>query len=292
MKSRGLLVMNGFVGEESFLSLRAALLRAADRVGLALDYRGNEELLFEAVSGEPLFDISPYSFCIFWDKDVPLARMLEGAGLRLFNPAGAIALCDDKLSTHQALSGLLPMPETIAVPMTYRYVGYGDMPFLPRAAERLGLPMIIKECCGSFGKQVYLARTIAEAEEIIRGHEAAPMLMQRAVTEAFGRDIRIYIAGGRAVAAMERLNPHDFRANIANGGASRPYSPTPEEEALALRAAALLGLDFAGVDLLRGKEGPLLCEVNSNAHFRGLESCTGADIAGEILRHVLRCMQA
>lgn len=289
--AKGLLIVNGFVGEQSFIQLRDSLMAEAEKNGLELEMAPHYSLLFDVSSGRPLFDIDEYSFAIFWDKDIRLAMQLEKAGLRLFNSANAIASCDDKFYTHFALSSLLPMPKTAAVPMTYKYVGYGDMSFVEEAAKELGLPMVIKECCGSFGKQVYLANTVEEAKAIIASHEATPMIMQQAIKESFGRDKRAYVVGSRVEAAMIRECAEDFRANIANGGVGTACTLTPEEEALALKAAELMGLDFAGVDLLEGKDGPVLCEVNSNAHFKGLESCTGANIAGAIIKHIIHQLE-
>ena len=283
---KGMLITNGFVGEESFKSLFRALMEAAEKENIAIEQQSNDSLLFDIASGEPLFDIDRYSFGIFWDKDIMLGQMLEKCGLRLFNSARAVALCDDKALTHAALSGRLPMPRTVPVPQTYKYVGYGEMAFLKRAAEYLGLPLIIKECRGSFGKQVYLADTEEQAAEIIRAHEATPMIMQQAVRESFGRDMRIYVVGGEVMGAMQRSNGRDFRANIANGGSGEAYVPSDEEKHLALEAVRLLGLDFGGVDILHSQEGPLLCEVNSNAHFAGMEKSTGADISGAIMRYI------
>lgn len=288
---KGLLVVNGFIKEANFFELRTALQLAADKRGIRLDTAGNCELLFDLSTGRPLFLPQPYDFGIFWDKDLKLGAQLEAQKLRLFNSVRAISLCDDKALTHTVLQNRLPMPRTIAVPTTYRYVGYGDMKFLDTAIEELGLPMIIKECSGSFGKQVYLARTAQEAKDILLKRCAVPMLMQEFVAASAGRDIRIYVVGGRVAAAMLRQNDHDFRANIAAGGQAVAYVPTEEEAAMALRAAEILGLDFAGVDLLFGKDGPLLCEVNSNAHFKGISKSTGVDIAGEIIAHIERVMK-
>lgn len=288
---KGLLITNGFVGEDSFLRLWDSLLGAGRRRNMSLEPVSHDRLLFDASTGAPLWDNPGISFAILWDKDVRLGYQLEAMGLRVFNPPAAIERCDDKSLTHIALAGKLPMPPTIILPTTYKYVGYGDMAFLTHAAQYLGLPMIIKECRGSFGKQVYLANTLAEARDIIAAHEATPMLMQRAITESFGRDIRLYVVGGRVIAGMERTNPADFRANIANGGSSSPYSPTRQEARLAVDAAELLGLDFAGVDILQSKDGPLICEVNSNAHFHGIERCTGVDVAGAIMDHIMNIME-
>ena len=288
---KGLLITNGFVGEQSFIKLWASLLAAAQKRGMSLTPMSHDKLLFDAGSGMPLWDADGVDFAILWDKDVRLGYQLEKLGIKVFNPPAAIETCDDKSLTHIALAGRLPMPPTVIIPTTYKYVGYGDMEFLRRAADYLGLPMVIKECRGSFGKQVYLANTIEEAAEIISSHEAMPMLMQRAIKESFGRDIRLYVVGNKVIAGMLRSNAADFRANISNGGRSQAYTPMDAEADLAISAANLLGLDFAGIDILQSKNGPLICEVNSNAHFHGMESCTGVDVAGAIIDHIMSRME-
>ncbi len=288
---KGLLITNGFVGEDSFIRLWNSLLSAAKNRSMSLSPMPHDKLLFDAAWGRPLWDADKADFAILWDKDVRLGYQLERLGIRVFNPPAAIEICDDKSLTHIALGGKLPMPPTIIVPTTYKYVGYGDMEFLHRAAEYLGLPLVIKECRGSFGKQVYLANNIEEAAEIITAHEAVPMLMQKAVKESFGNDIRLYVVGDKVIAGMRRSNPTDFRANIANGGQSAAYIPTADEAELAVSAVKLLGLDFAGVDILQSNNGPLICEVNSNAHFHGMESCTGVDVAGAIMDCIMSKME-
>ncbi len=283
----GLLIVNGFVQEASFFALRDALCAAADAHGISLAVRANGALLFDAAVGTPLFSAAGCDFAILWDKDKYLGMQLEALGLRVFNSVRSLALCDDKALTHIALARHgVPMPRTILVPRTYPFVGYGDMAFLDRAAAYLGLPLVLKECSGSFGKQVYLAATREEAAQLLHAHEGTPLLMQEFVHTSLGRDVRAYVVGKRVVAAMERRNDTDFRANVAHGGSCTPYTLSLEEEALALRAASLLGLDYAGVDLLHGTDGPLVCEVNSNAHFHGLAACTGVDVAGAILAHI------
>lgn len=288
---KGLLITNGFVGEDSFIRLWNSLLAAAEKLGMSLSPISHDKLLFDAASGAPLWDAHGVDFAILWDKDVRLGYQLERIGIRVFNPPCAIEICDDKSLTHIALAGKLPMPPTVIIPTTYKYVGYGDMDFLSKASEYLGLPMVIKECRGSFGKQVYLANTIKEAAEIIAAHEAVPMLLQKAVKESFGSDIRLYVVGDKVIAGMQRSNASDFRANIANGGQSQAYAPTIDEASLAVSAVKLLGLDFAGVDILQSSSGPLICEVNSNAHFHGMESCTGVNVAGAIMDYIMNKME-
>ncbi len=283
----GMLVMNEFGQIESFVRMRKTLLAAAQRLGVALDFVTNAQLLFDMTRHKPLFPLQAYDFCLFWDKDMLLGRQLEATGLRLFNSIAAIETADDKALTHFSLAAHgLPQPKTIAAPLTYAGLGYTNLDFLDQAAEYLRFPLVIKERRGSFGWQVYLANTYEEAAALLREHAPAPMILQEYIGGRAGEDIRIYVVGGRAIAAIRRRNPGDFRANISAGGTAEAYTPSPEEEALALAAARALGLNFGGIDLLAGPTGPLLCEVNSNAHFLGLAATTGADAAGAILAHI------
>ena len=111
--------------------------------------------------------------------------------------------------------------------------------------------------------------------------------MQRFVAESCGRDVRLNVVGGKVVNAVLRKSNGDFRSNVTLGGGMEKYSPTPQEIALAEKTCRILGADFAGVDVLQGKEGPLLCEVNSNLHFKSTFDCTGVDISKHILQHVV-----
>ncbi len=148
--------------------------------------------------------------------------------------------------------------------------------------------MVVNEAFGSFGQQGYLCRTPEEAREQLQRIGGKKVIFQEFIESSFGRDLRLNVVGGRVIAAMMRFNEHgDFRANISNGGSMKPHSPTPAEEALAVRTAKLLGLDFCGVDLLFGRDGaPILCEVNSNAHFKSIFDCTGVDAADLIMAHI------
>ncbi len=229
-------------------------------------------------------------FVLFWDKDTRLAKVLEDCGVRVYNAVRAIELCDDKSETHRVLAAAgIPQPETLLAPMTYTEITAPIEPFLTAAVERLGLPLVVKECYGSFGDQVSLVHTVEELRERAYAMESRPFLLQRFIREAAGEDVRLYVVGERVVAAMRRRSQGDFRANLRQGGTAEPYEPSAEEVALALRCCRLLGLCFGGVDLLHTAEGDaLVCEVNSNAHLAGIISCTGVDVADEIVSFVLR----
>ncbi len=285
---QGWLVVNHFLQTEKFTDLYSRLAEGARQVGMKLTLKTGCELL-QTVEGEFLFSREALpDFVLFWDKDIRLATMLESRGVRLFNSAASIALCDDKSLTHLTLAGKVAMPKTILSPMTYPNVGYTDLSFVEKAAEVLGFPMVIKECFGSFGAQVYLVNNPEEAEEKVKQLAGVPFLMQEFISSSAGRDVRLQVVGERVVAAMLRQSHSgDFRANITAGGTMAPWTPTQQQEKLAISVCRLLGLDFAGVDFLFGEdEAPVLCEVNSNAHFKNLYDCTGVDVAVHIMAYI------
>lgn len=282
---KGLLVVNAFLRTNKFDELYTFLRDAAEDEGMQLEVMTNAELVC-ALEGD--FSPADYRFVVFWDKDILLAQRLEQLGMRLFNSARSIALCDDKSLTWLALRERhVPMPRTVPAPKTFPAIGYPDTAFAREIGKTLGYPVVVKECYGSFGQQVYLCQTEEQLLEKTRQLAGVPILYQQAVTESMGHDVRINVVGGQVVASiLRRSTDGDFRSNLTLGGTMEPYTPTEAEAALAIRVTRLLGLDFAGVDVLFGKEGPILCEVNSNAHFKTTLTCTGINMAQLIMRHI------
>lgn len=282
----GWLITNAFVNVPLFDEHFEMLISAAAKENITLIRKTNAELLLNGAVVPPQTDV-----VLFWDKDIKLAKMLECQGLRLFNSATAIEICDDKSLTYIALHGKINMPETYLAPKTYELVGYGDYSFLKPIAERLGFPMVVKGCFGSFGAQVYLAENFERFKELTSQFITKPLLYQKYIKSSHGRDMRIYVVGGKVVASMvRRAQDGDFRSNVTNGGVAEAVTPPREYSEMAVNACKKLGLDFGGVDILFGEnDEPLLCEVNSNAHFKALSKCTGADIAGEIMKWVAQC---
>ena len=302
---RGLLVTNAFLRTEKFVEHYQWLKEAAERRNIVLSLLDNAELL--SVLGEENSTVSriagQYDFAIFWDKDIPQGKQLEWEchkrGVRVFNPIDAVAVCDDKFETYLRLSRWneeaaseekITMLPTIIAPMTYENIGYTSLAFVNRVIEELALPMVIKECFGSFGMQVYLASAREEVMAFTEKLAGKPFLYQKYLAASSGRDVRLEVVGNRVVAGMYRFSgTGDFRANITKGGSMKPYNPSKSEKALALRVARALNLDFAGVDLLFGegeKEALVLCEVNSNAHFKNMYLCTGVNVAEEIMEYI------
>ncbi|MFH1880679.1 MAG: RimK family alpha-L-glutamate ligase [Bacillota bacterium] len=285
---QGMLAVNAFLKMPKFDGIYQALLDSARNHGISLSLVTNAAIATHI--DRPEFNSELPDFVLFWDKDVKTARLLEQRGLPVFNSADGILLCDDKSLTYLALKRIgLPMPQTVILPMTFSNIGYTNTDFLGDIAARLGFPLVLKECFGSFGQQVYRIDDMERLREKVISLAGTPMLAQELVTNSFGRDTRINIVGGRIVASILRQNRSgDFRSNVTLGGSMEAYTPTQEEAQLALLAVRELGLTFAGVDLLFGEHGPLICEVNSNAHFKTTLECTGVNMADEIFMEIKR----
>mgnify|MGYP001660779902 FL=1 len=296
----GYLIYNGFWNPKGPPDAVRRLQQAGERAGGPLTPLPNTALAADFAGGTPAVrradtpgkePLTAADFALFWDKDVRLARTMEAVGMRLYNPADGVAVCDDKAATHLALARHgLPMPRTLAAPMTYLHMDAGPAEAFYRTAEELlGYPLVLKECFGSLGGQVHLVRDGGQLRRLADTLAARPFLLQEYIPPG-GEDFRLYMVGGRLAAAMRRVNPADFRANIGSGGHGQAYVPTAEETALAQEACRVLGVPIAGVDILHTPQGkPLLCEVNSSAQLAGITACTGVDIAGEIVSFVRRC---
>lgn len=283
---KGLFVVNAFLNTAKFQEIYQILLSSAQTCGISLDVETNAKLSSVVDSAD--FHPEAFDFVLFWDKDVALATQLEQRSLPVFNSAESILRCDDKSLTYLTLKRAgLPMPQTILAPKTYPAIGYPSTDFVDAAAQRLGLPLVLKECFGSFGQQVYLFDNLDALRAKVLSLAGTPLLFQALVQESWGRDVRVNIVGNRVVASILRQSHNgDFRSNLTLGGSMAAYQPTAAEAELALSAVRNLGLTFAGVDVLFGREGPLICEVNSNAHFKTTLACTGVNMAVELLREI------
>lgn len=208
-----------------------------------------------------------------------VVRQLEAQGVPVLNGSAAIGRSRDKLRALQLLAGA-----GVDIPRTVLARGGGDMGVLVEQVG--GLPAILKLIQGTQGVGVMIAHSKAEVESILStmwnlGQE---ILLQEFIAESRGRDIRALVVGDRVVGAMRReAKSGEFRSNLHRGGAGTPIALPPDVAALALRAAQVIGLEVAGVDLLEAKGGPKVMEVNSSPGFEGLERATGLDIAGAIV---------
>jgi len=152
-----------------------------------------------------------------------------------------------------------------------------------------GAPVVVKLLEGTQGRGVVLAETVKAAESVIDAfiELKADFLVQEFIKEAGGSDVRCFVIGKRVVAAMERKSaPGEFRSNLHRGGTAVLTKLTPLERRTAVKAAQTMGLNVAGVDILRSSRGPLVMEVNSSPGLRGIEESTGVNVAAKIIKFI------
>jgi ribosomal protein S6--L-glutamate ligase len=208
-----------------------------------------------------------------------VVRQFEMMGVFPANESQSITRSRDKLRSLQLLAR-----EGIGLPVTGFAHSTKDIDGLISIVG--GAPLVIKLLEGTQGIGVVLAETKKAAESVIEAFRGlnANILVQEFIKEAGGSDIRCLVVGGRVVAAMMRTAaPGEFRSNLHRGGTSEVIRITPEERSTAVRAAKTMGLNVAGVDILRSNHGPLVMEVNSSPGLEGIEAATGIDVAGMII---------
>jgi len=211
-----------------------------------------------------------------------VVRQFEMMGVFTAAESQAISRSRDKLRSLQLLSR-----EGIGLPVT----GFARSPKDVDGVIDLvgGAPLIIKLLEGTQGMGVVLAETRKAAESVIGAFRQLDtnILVQEFIEEAGGSDLRAFVVGGRVVASMERhAAPGEFRSNLHRGGSANPVKLTTKERNTAIRAARVMGLNVAGVDMLRSERGPVVMEVNSSPGLEGIETATQVDVAGEIIEFI------
>jgi ribosomal protein S6--L-glutamate ligase len=211
-----------------------------------------------------------------------VVRQFEQMDVYTPNTAAGIGNARDKLRSLQILSR-----HDIGIPHTTFVRDRKDV--LPAIEQLGGAPVIIKILEGTQGVGVILADTTKVAEAIIETLQSARqnVLIQQFIGESRGRDIRALVVGDRVVAAMRRVaKAGEFRSNVHRGGRTERIEIDPVFEETAVRAAQIMGLRVAGVDLLESNDGPLVMEVNSSPGLEGIETATGLDVAGAIVDYI------
>lgn len=210
-------------------------------------------------------------------------RHLERLGVPCINSSHPIEIVKDKLYTHQILAeNNLPVPKTMLAkfPVNIDYV-----------EKNIGFPAVIKTISGTQGRGVFLASTKKEFQNIMELVEVTNakvnIIIQEFIADSHGKDLRVLVIGGRAVACMKReAQAGTFKANVSSGATPTQYVLTPEIEWLATEACRVTGLEIAGVDLLFDGDHYKICEINSSPGFRGLESCCDLDVSAEIFKYL------
>ncbi|SFW44328.1 30S ribosomal protein S6--L-glutamate ligase [Luteibacter sp. UNCMF366Tsu5.1] len=208
-------------------------------------------------------------------------RQLELMGVFTPNPSDAVLRARDKLRCLQLLAA-----RGVDMPLT----AIGDNP--DDTADLMAMlgdpPHIIKLNEGTQGAGVVLAEKRSASQSVIEAFRGlyANFLVQEFIREANGQDLRCFVVGDQVVASMQRSSaPGEFRANLHRGGSAASVALSDDERRVAVEAASALGLEVAGVDLLRSSRGPLLLEVNASPGLEGIEGSTGVDVADAIIAH-------
>ena len=242
----------------------------------AVHYDGGELPRFNAVIPRIGASITFYGTAV--------VRQFEMMGVYAVNESVAISRSRDKLRSLQLLSR-----KGIGLPVT----GFASSPRDTEDLLRLvgGAPVVVKLLEGTQGKGVVLAETRQAAESVIDAFRglAANFLVQEFVKEAGGADLRCFVIGEKVVASIKRQAAEgEFRSNLHRGGTAEVVKITPAERSTAVNAARTLGLNVAGVDILRSNYGPVVMEVNSSPGLEGIEKATGRDVAGMIIEYIER----
>jgi ribosomal protein S6--L-glutamate ligase len=253
-------------------------LRCYMRIGTGqfqLNYKGKPLAGIDAVIPRVGASVTRYGSAVL--------RQFELMGAVTSNSSDAILRARDKLRCYQLLAG-----EGIGLPDTV----FGDNP--DDTADLMSLlgepPHVIKLVEGSQGNGVILAEGLSSSRSVIEAFRGiyANFLVQEFIAEAKGSDLRCFVVGDRVVAAMHRqAEPGEFRSNLHRGGQASQVELSAAESEMAVRAARVIGLGVAGVDLLRSRRGPLVLEVNASPGLEGIEGVTAVDVAGAVVEHAV-----
>ena len=220
------------------------------------------------------------------DIELSTVKQFELMGFPVLNKYMPVARAKNKLRSMQILAkAKIPVPSTVVV----RHFDYLD-----QAIKQVGgYPVIVKSVFGSFGKGVAIIesrRSLYSALDVLwRFGETNILLIQEYVMEADNSDFRAFVIGDKVVAAMKRTaKSGDFRSNVHQGGNMESVDLTVEEKKIAIKATKLMGLDYAGVDIMRSSKGPIVIEVNANPGFAGINTVAPVDVPGALVEYAVK----
>ncbi|MBL8923325.1 MAG: RimK family alpha-L-glutamate ligase [Myxococcaceae bacterium] len=249
---------------------------------------GGSKLLYRGVAVEGLSVAIPRIGTSITNYGMQVVNHLATMGVPVINQAHAIARSRDKVRCLQLLSaGGVRIPRTVMA---------HDTTHIVRLVDAVGgLPCIIKLLRGTQGVGVMLATTMNEARTIVDTFTSLgqDICLQEFVAESSGRDVRALVVGERVVGAMRRqARAGEFRSNLHRGGEGSPVELDATFRETAVKAAKTVGLEICGVDMLEGRDGPCVMELNSSPGFEGLERTTKQDVASEMVRYALARAQS
>ena len=288
MNKKGLLLINAYFSDDEYLYQASRMREEFFKRGVRADVVRNDDFAMRIEKGDIASARAGYDFCVYWDKDKYVLNMLEKSGIRTFNKKSAIEKCDDKMTTCIELCGQgIPMPDTVPGLLCFDKNAKVSENALDKVESLFGYPLVVKQSFGSRGKEVYLVNDRRELRERMEQLKCRPHLFQKYIESSYGRDMRIIVIGDEVIGGMLRTSTGDFRSNIANGGTGSALVPDDRLKQLALKIKDVLDLDYCGIDVLFGENGPVVCEVNSNAYFCEFERITGINVAAKYVEYII-----
>lgn len=240
-----------------------------------IHYKGSELVKYDAVIPRIGASVTFYGAAV--------VRQLEMMGVLCVNDSVAITRARDKLRSLQILS-----KKGIGLPITGFAHSLDEIKDLIKMVG--GPPLVIKFLEGTQGIGVILVETSKAARSVLEAFLGLKVniMVQEYIKEAAGADIRCFVVGGKVVAAMKRQSKssEEFRSNLHLGGIATRVEISHEEEKMAIDAAEIIGLNIAGIDIVRSSRGPLIMEVNASPGLEGIETSTGIDVASEIIKFI------
>lgn len=262
-----------------------------EKAGVLVDLKRNNELKITiGENGNIYNEFDQYDFCLFYDQDEYVGKMLEKCGVRLFNSIESIINCSDKMLTHICLSNNnIKMPKTIPGLHCYSNNSSYTDDMLNKIISDLKLPLIFKLCYGGRGENVYKIDSFFELKQIANNFIMTKHLFQEYIESSFGRDVRVIVIGNKVKGAMLRTNENDFRANLGQNGKGSKFELPQNAVKLCEKVSKILKLDYCGIDLLFDIKNDdfYVCEVNSNAYVTGFEKYTRIKIAKHYVKYIL-----
>lgn len=284
--NKGLIISNRLIGHNKYKIQR--LFEEASFLNIALDVKYNDGSLSEISNDVISNALSEYNFVIYLDKDIYLAKQLEASGMRLFNKADFIRLCDDKILSNIALANKgIQLIDTISSPLVYENTIKDEyLSFIDYVSDRLKFPLVAKKVYGSLGEGVKLINNKKELKSFYLDNFKEPLLFSKYIKESYGKSIRSLIINGKYVGSIVRSNKNDFRSNYGTDTESYILENDEEIAKISNKIANILNVEYAGLDFLFGRDSYYFCEINSNAFFEEFEKVTKINVAKLVLEMI------
>ncbi len=289
MKNRFVAVYNPYVNQDKKNEQLALLKGACD--ALRLELRLVPSNAVAATIGAKPPELGARKI-LFLEKNAALGLYLRNAGYWLYNSPESIQTCDSKALTHVSLMETkIRQPKTLIGPMTF---GLKCDPaekanFAETIRRQFDFPLIVKETHGSFGKQVYLVKDLAQLNEKLRQLNHAQLVVQEFFGTYRGQSLRALVVGQRIVACLKQINLYDFRSNLSQNAHAVPAEPDARLQREVGAIVKRLGLFYGGLDFVYDeRKQPVFCEANSNAQLANISKIFERNLAIDLVKAVMR----